>query len=172
VRAYLRLDPNLVDHKGHYPDGALAAFALTLCLAEQQPIRGRFKSRKLLSVLLERRGRWVGYLIEHGDLIERDDGRLYVDGWDEWQEGDHTVPDRMRRLRNRKNNGVTAPVTVGTVYTPSRAEAVSGKHIAEAEARNGQSPPQTFMGWQPQKETAHMGQHPDCLVCEPLRVKP
>jgi len=101
-RAYLRLDPNLPDHKGDYPDGAGFAFVLTLCLAEQQPKRGRFKSDRLLKVLLERRGRWVPWLVEHGDLIRNEDGELYVDGWDQWQEGDLRVAERMALVRGSK----------------------------------------------------------------------
>src|SRR6266566_4353632 len=109
TRAYLRLDPNLPDHKESYPDGALASFVLTLCLADQQSPRGRFKSERLLRVLLGKRGRWVPFLLQKRDLILQKDGRIYVDGWDEWQEGDVTVPERMARLRARKDvtNGVT-----------------------------------------------------------------
>lgn len=45
---------------------------------------------------------------------------------------------------------------------PSKAEQ------SKAEQMNGQSPPQTFMSFRP-KSGAHMGQHPDCLVCAPLK---
>lgn len=104
TRAYIRLDPSFDERKCDYPDGAYAALIATLCLAEHQPERGRFRSQRYLAGLLERRGRWVKYLIEHGDLVLLDGGRLYVDGWDEWQEGDVTVGERMRRLRNRKRD--------------------------------------------------------------------
>jgi hypothetical protein len=30
---------------------------------------------------------------------------IYIDGWQEWQEGDLTVRDRMAALRNRRRNG-------------------------------------------------------------------
>jgi hypothetical protein len=99
TRAYLRLDPNLRRRKRDYPDGAFRAFVEALCAAEGQPRRGRFESRGLLRVLLERRGRWIPYLIEHGDLVENDDGELYVDGWDQWQEGDLKVSERMALVR-------------------------------------------------------------------------
>src|SRR5688500_10843993 len=101
MRAYLRLDPHLADHKAAYPDGAFRAFIECLIFAEPQPKRGRFRNERLLRVLLEKRGRWVPYLISHGDLMHSGTGdELYVDGWDEWQEGDVTVPERMKRLRN------------------------------------------------------------------------
>jgi hypothetical protein len=147
TRAYLRLDPELLDHKGSYPDGAFRAFVETLCLAEQQPRRGTFKNERLLRVLLERRARWVPYLIEHEDLIRGDNGSLYVDGWTEWQEGDWKVHERIARVRNRKTRNVTVPtVTNGTVPTvlARAAEAVSGKRLAVsgggAPLQNG-SPP-------------------------------
>ena len=190
MRAYLRLDPNLPDHKSSYPDGALAAFVLTLCLAEQQPTRGVFKNRKLLAVLLERRSRWIRYLIDHDDLVEREDGKLYVDGWSEWQEGDHTVPDRMRRLRNRKAGavtpGVTPAVTVGVTgeVTPTGVSALSsggGKRLAEAEAGGSNEPGARFMGWPPKASASggvrpaplHDGRHGSaCAVCAPLVPPP
>lgn len=101
TRAYLRLDPGFAERKAHYPDGAFRALVETLCLAEFQPMRGRFRSRQVLKALLEKRGRWLPYLLEQGDVIEAEGGRLVVDGWDEWQEGDVTVQERMRRLRQR-----------------------------------------------------------------------
>lgn len=131
MRAYIRVDPNLPDAKEHYPDGALAAFTLTLCLAEHQGWRGRFRNRKLLAALLGRRARWIPYLIEHGDLVEAENGVLYFEGWDEWQEGDWKVGERVKRIRERR--AVTATVTdcvTPTVITPSEPLAVSGKHIA------------------------------------------
>jgi len=75
-----------------------------LCAANRQPRRGRFKSADLaLRVLgrsLYRRS------LERGDLIQNGVG-LYVDGWDEWQEGDFTVGERMTRLRVKRRNRVT-----------------------------------------------------------------
>lgn len=103
MRAYIRLDPRYPEHKEGYPDGALAALTLVFCYAEQQPDRGRFKPN-VLKALLGRRRRWIPFLIDHRDLVEQEDGRLYVDGWDEWQEGDWQVTERMRRVRNKNRN--------------------------------------------------------------------
>jgi hypothetical protein len=116
TRAYLRLDPDLLDHKVSYPDGAFRAFVETLCLAEQQPRRGTFKNERLLRVLLERRARWVPYLIEHEDLIPRSDGSFYVDGWDEWQEGDWKVHERVGRIRGR-HGALVEDRTPGAIRT-------------------------------------------------------
>jgi hypothetical protein len=159
VRAYLRLDPNLADRKADYPDGAFRAFIECLIFAEHQPKRGRFRNERLLRVLLDRRGRWVPYLLEHGDLTRGDSGELYVDGWDEWQEGDVTVSERMKRLRNRKGGGDTPPTvtddTPATVTVPlgGKRLAVGGKPIAEAAPRNNGAPT-TFMGYRPRADLA------------------
>ena len=157
MRAYLRLDPNFVDRKADYPDGAHRAYIDTLCFAEQQQPRGRFRSRKLLAVLLDKRAKWIPYLIEHGDLIEFTGGKLYLDGWDEWQEGDVTVKERMARLRSRQRGDTptdTPVVTPPTVTTPS---AVSGGGKPKAESGSG-SPshgsPSTFMGMKPRPQAS------------------
>jgi hypothetical protein len=113
-RAYIRLDPGFDEHKYDYPDGAYAAYIAVLCLAEKQSQRGRFRSADYLRRMLGKRGRWVSYLIDHGDLIESK-GQLYLDGWDEWQEGNWKVAERVARLRSRprrSNGAVTPDVTV------------------------------------------------------------
>lgn len=148
MRAYLRLDPQLADKKASYPDGAFRAFVEVLCWSEQQHPRGVFRSRKLLAVLLEKRARWITYLIEHGDLIEMPTGQLVVEGWTEWQEGDWKVHERVQRIRNRQKR-TTATVTDDTVatvttdtddpvYTPlsGGGKHSGGKQIAEAGDRS------------------------------------
>lgn len=170
TRAYLRLDPHLADRKATYPDGAFRAFVECLCFAVQQPERGYFRNEKLLRVMLEKRARWVPFLIEHDDLIRQPDGRIYLDGWKEWQEGDVTVPERMQRLRNRKQgvtDDVTPPVTSPTVSPPSSG---SGKQEASTETPRRNDGSATFMGYRP-KPRDHFGQHPGCAVCAPLQVK-
>lgn len=128
ARAYLRLDPAFFDRKvieQKYPPGALAALVGALCHAEHQPQRGRFRDQRVLKALLGPLAKWIPFLIEHRDLVIKK-GVLYVDGWDEWQEGDWKVGERVRRIRNRKKApeaggdvtvdvtpGVTVDVTVG-----------------------------------------------------------
>lgn len=101
TRAYLRLDPAFDDHKQSYPDGPYAALIAVFCIAEMQPQRGRFRNQAYLKALLGRRGRYLKYLMDQGDIVTLADGRLYVDGWDEWQEGDWKVGERLARLRHR-----------------------------------------------------------------------
>jgi hypothetical protein len=146
MRAYLRLDPQFADMKSGYPDGAFRAYVEVLCWAEQQHPRGVFRSRKLLAVLLEKRARWITYLLENGDLVEMATGQLVVDGWTEWQEGDWKVHERIARIRNRKRRERTPETvtpdtpatvtddTVATVDTPlsGGGGVPSGKHKAEA----------------------------------------
>lgn len=101
TRAYLRLDPGFDEHKESYPDGPYAALITVFCLAESQPERGRFRNARFLRALMGRRGRHLPYLIEHGDIVEIEGGRLYVDGWDEWQEGDWKVQERLAKINGR-----------------------------------------------------------------------
>lgn len=97
-KAYLRLDPNL--DQAHPDPGAMVRL---LCAANRQPHRGRFKSRDLLDAVL---GKTVARAcIARRDVVEQSDGRYYVPGWDEWQEGDWTVGERQQRIRDRRNAG-------------------------------------------------------------------
>ena len=125
-----------------YPPDAIVAFYAMIELAEEQPNRGRFESLALLRVLLEgpdgrghRFARQVPFLIAQHDLVQLPDGAWYVDGWDELQEGDLTVAERVTRHRNRHANGhangpANGDVTPGAVSTPrpraTRADAQSG----------------------------------------------
>jgi hypothetical protein len=93
-RAYLRMSPNLDQHAD--PLGMV----LLLCTANRQTDRGRFATRGVLNRAVGRRR--AQEMVERGDVVLCTDGRFYVDGWDEWQEGDLTVAERMRLLRRRK----------------------------------------------------------------------
>jgi hypothetical protein len=87
TRAYIRVDPGLYERKvmeDRYPLPAVAALLGCFCMAELQPVRGRFRDRSVLRALLGSGSNWVGFLIEQRDLIVQDNGSLYVDGWDEW----------------------------------------------------------------------------------------
>lgn len=111
TRAYLRLDPGYDEKKESYPDGPYAALIATFCHGEMQPDRGRFRNERFLRAILGVRGKHVPYLIAHGDLIQLADGRLYIDGWDEWQEGDWKVTERVTRIRNRTRRSATGTLT-------------------------------------------------------------
>jgi hypothetical protein len=98
-KAYLRIDPNL--DSTHPSPGDMVTL---LCVANRQPRRGYFKSpelaQRVLGAGLYRR------LMARGDLAMNGSG-VFVPGWDEWQEGDFTVGERMRRLRGRKRHNDT-----------------------------------------------------------------
>lgn len=103
----MRLDPALYERKRvqqGYSAGEFAAYVGVLCLADAQPERGRFRDERVLRAMLGQDGRHVPALLSRGDLAELPDGRLYVAGWDQWQEGDMTVKDRMARMRAAKRN--------------------------------------------------------------------
>lgn len=144
-RAYLRLDPRAYEKKviqQGYPLPLFAAFIGALCEAEHQPTRGSYRNERVLRAVLEDAAKHIPELVKRGDLVRAKDGTIYVDGWDEWQEGDWKVGERVRRIRDRRKNeggDVTVPTvthvtpatvtgetvttessdTVTTVYTPS-----------------------------------------------------
>lgn len=146
-RAYIRVVPDLFDRKvlqQKYPPAAAMAFVGCLCLGESVSPRGRFRSIATLKAMLTgpngegaAYSRSVNYLIEHGDLVVNGDGSVYIDGWDELQEGrDNTVSDRVERYRKRVRNGAgNAPVTVGVTRNtetgngPSRARPRRGSEV-------------------------------------------
>jgi hypothetical protein len=152
MRSYFRLDPQMVEKKlaAGYTPAQVGAFVMLLSQAEQQPQRGRFRSlvelRAAMDCMVEEAGpgaamsKYVPFLLKQGDVVKLPDGGpYYVDGWDEWQEGNWQVAERMRRVRERKGGDgsprppvtrtdtrvvtgvvtppvtpdVTAPVTVG-----------------------------------------------------------
>jgi hypothetical protein len=120
-KAYLRIDPHLAST--HESAGE---FIRLLEAAFQQPRRGRFKNIAVLRAAVGRgvadRGVARRDVVGHGseEDCKREDGttrdfcsadlpHLYLNGWDEWQEGDHTVGERMRRVRARKRNSTVTP---------------------------------------------------------------
>lgn len=125
-RAYLRVAPELFERKvveQGYPLPLFAAFVGMLCLAEHQPHRGRFRDVRVLRALLGPAGRWVPELMARGDIVCSGDGTVYVDGWDEWQEGDVTVGERVKRIRTRRR---ATPATVTSVTAPTVDKPLSG----------------------------------------------
>jgi transcriptional regulator with XRE-family HTH domain len=108
TRAYLRLDPGFFERKRiqqGYSAGQVSALIGVFCLAESQPERGRFRDARLLRALLGADGKELPTLISRGDVVVMPDGRLYPVGWDEWQEGDWKVGERIQRIRKRRTNG-------------------------------------------------------------------
>ncbi len=126
TRAYHRIDPLMDERKSHYSPAQLGAFVKVQLVAGRQSERGWFRSVSALQAALPTAyARLVPFLVEEGDLDVKPDGRVYVDGWQEWQEGDLTVAERMARLRNRRRNaGRNGAVTGGVtpaVTQPSPA---------------------------------------------------
>src|ERR1700694_3018096 len=140
MRAYLRLDPQLVEKTltARYTPSQVCTFVMLLTQAEHQPKRGRFRTlgllREALDAAAERAGKGarlsqhLSFLIDQGDVVQTEQG-WYVDGWDEWQEGDWKVAERVTRIRARQRAArVTAPtVTTATPngVTPDTAPGVN-----------------------------------------------
>jgi hypothetical protein len=106
VKAYLRFDPLTDERKAGYTDGQFRAFFNLICAGARQNPRGRFRSIAQLKGLLGTHAKHLSHLISEGDVVALNDGTIYIDGWDHWQEGDLTVAARMAALRNRRRNGV------------------------------------------------------------------
>lgn len=113
MKAYVRFDPLTDERKAHYTDGQFRAFMHLLFAGARQNPRGRFRNADQLRALLGRHGRYIGFLVDQHDIVALPGGVVYIDGWDEWQEGDLTVGERMARLRVRNRNGVTAHGVTG-----------------------------------------------------------
>lgn len=96
-KVYLRLDPNLDAHAD--PEAMLKL----MLWANRQPHRGRFRDLAVLRRVLGPKR--LQAAIDRGDLREDEDGTgYYLAGWDEWQEGDHTVGERVARIRDRRKS--------------------------------------------------------------------
>jgi hypothetical protein len=147
-RAYLRVDPAMFERKviqQEYPPLAYAAYSAILCLADSQPVRGRFRDERLMRALLGPLARQAKVLVERGDVIPASEhhecgncptghgcaGQLYVDGWDEWQEGDWQVKERMSRVREKKRNGRKRNAGDGSESNPT-VLAGRGGSVSEA----------------------------------------
>jgi DnaA-like protein len=102
-KAYLRLDPDI---DMTHPD--VASFVKLLCAANRQPRRGHFKDFRLIENALGRGP--ARRLKDRGDIVQEQAGTWHVQGWELWQEGDITVGERMRALRERRRrNGTVTP---------------------------------------------------------------
>lgn len=145
-RAYLRVDPN-IDQV--YPE-LRSTFVGLLCAAGRQPDRGRFRDRKLVEGLCGKA--YVGRAYTRGDLEDLEDGRVGVPGWDEWQEGDHTVAERMRRMRDRrkreaekraqrKRHGVTPPPSPDRLAVTTDASTTDSVSSSAGDGVSAEIPP-------------------------------
>jgi hypothetical protein len=114
VRAYIRHDPRMAEEKlaAGWSLAQVGALVMLQEQAEQQPERGRFKSMALLAASMDcmveehgpkaRASQHVPFLMERGEIVKLDAGGYYVDGWDEFQEGDHSPQARMELVRGRR----------------------------------------------------------------------
>lgn len=134
-KAYLRIDPNLDQH----PD-ALGMLRM-ICAANRQHPRGYFQPETARAILGRKRLAQFVTLRpgkKRPDLTELPDGRLYLDGWEHWQEGDWTVGERVARLREKRDSGVAEAVTEPlpeTVTKPLSPSEALGVKAVETDLR-------------------------------------
>ena len=140
MRAYHRVDPLMDERKSHYSPAQFGAFLKVQLLAGRQARRGWFRSEAALrGALPGPYVRHLDFLIAQGDIKMADAG-IYVDGWDEWQEGDLTVRDRMAALRNRKRNATVTGTVTPTVTPPSPTAIRSSVGISVSSSVSSSSP--------------------------------
>lgn len=133
-RAYLRMLPNIDQH----PDAL--AMVRAMCAAARQPQRGRFREPVVLERAVGRKA--YRLLVERGDVVPAVPGPgVYLEGWDELQEGDMTVAERMRRYRKRKRDAkvthVASPQRNAVTTTALDIEDVGTSQASDV----GDSPP-------------------------------
>ena len=131
-KAYLRLDPNIDSH----PDPA--TMVLLMVWANRQKQRGRFRHLDQLRRIIGRRQ--VNGAVERGDLIELSQGVFYLQGWDEWQEGDLTVGERVRRVRERRGKP-EAELATSERYTSVSGSASTSEALGRKGVRADKVPP-------------------------------
>jgi hypothetical protein len=127
-KAYLRIDPNIDAH----PDPP--TMLLLIVWANRQRERGRFRHLDQLRRIVGRRQ--LIEALERGDLVELKGGVFYLAGWDEWQEGDLTVGERVRRVRERRSNA-EADLSPSERYTGVSPPLPERSTTSEALGRKG-----------------------------------
>ena len=139
MRAYHRVDPLMDERKSHYTPAQFGAYLKVQLVAGRQARRGQFRSMAALrGALPATYARHLDFLVTEHDLTVRSDGLVYIEGWDEWQEGDLTVRDRMAALRNRRRNGTVTDTVSPGVTEPSPAATRSSVGISVTESEGSQ----------------------------------
>lgn len=139
-KAYLRISPDLDQHEDPM------VMVLLICAANRQPQRGRFKSSAVVERIIGRKR--FAKCVARGDLVHEGTA-WYLDGWDEWQEGDLTVGERMRRLREKRgvasNRNLTVSQGVSQPYPeripPSEASRRLGVKASRRRSSNEEQVP-------------------------------
>lgn len=117
-RSYVRTFTDQAERWAGLSDGEYRLLMeLTLLAAEQHPA-GRFRSVEVLRAFAPiRLRRHVTRLYALAHLVVLPTGEVYVDGWDEDQEGDWKVAERMARRRARRRASWSPTVTTDTPPT-------------------------------------------------------
>lgn len=110
LRDWVKVARELPKTRGSYPDGPIVALVFAFCKASEQAEPGTFDSLPVLRAILDatgnRRGRWVTFLVEKGDVVVLPDGRATLPNWRTFQE-EGTSTERVRKHRANKRDGVS-----------------------------------------------------------------
>ena len=110
LRDWIKVARDLPRTRGSYPDGPIVALVFAFCKAAEQAEPGTFDSLPVLRAILDatgnKRGRWVPFLVEKGDVEVLPDGRAILPNWRTFQE-EGTSTERVRKHRANKRDGVS-----------------------------------------------------------------
>lgn len=110
LRDWVKVARELPKTRGSYPDGPIVALVFAFCKASEQAEPGTFDSLPVLRAILDatgnKRGRWVPFLVEKGDVMVLPDGRATLPNWRTFQE-EGTSTERVRKHRANKRDGVS-----------------------------------------------------------------
>lgn len=140
LRDWVKVARDLPRTRGSYPDGPIVALVFAFCKAAEQPEPGTFDSVPILRAILDatgnKRGRWVTFLIEKGDVVVDADGRAVLPNWRAFQdEGKST--DRVQKHRAK------------------RSEGVSGNTVETFQGAFQETPMERLAGAPPRRDTPH-----------------
>lgn len=162
-KAYLRLDPRIYRTRTR---AELGDYVALLCEAATQSPRGYFKAREPLDEFFGKR--LVDRFIARRDLVQLENGSFYVDGWNEWQEGDLTVGERQRRIRSRKVIAVTSALHErdGGVTEPLQKRSSTPAALCNNNGNGSNESNSAVIGVIPTQASTTQSRRPACPACE------
>lgn len=145
LRDWVKVARELPKTRGSYPDGPIVALVFAFCKAAEQAEPGTFDSLPVLRAILDatgnKRGKWVPFLVEKGDVVVLPDGRATLPNWREFQdEGKSTTRVQKHRAE--------------------RAESVSGNGVETFQGAFHETPVERLAGAPPRRDPPSEGRTP------------
>ncbi len=130
LRDWVKVARELPKKRGDYPDGAIVALVFSFCKASEQPTPGSFESVGVLRAILDatggRRGRWVPYLVEHGDLVIAEGGVATLPNWLVFQEEGRSTHRVQKHRATRGKQPSNADETLHPPFHETEVKPLAG----------------------------------------------